>query len=109
MLEMNESDWKVFRQVHQTALERFFTRVVAEIAAIANDASKPDADRYHAIYQLQQSRDQELAQGFDNPRRSQAGFQLALLRRWQLVTDEEFSRFSPDIQSRVTGLEEFSR
>jgi hypothetical protein len=42
-----------------------------------------------------------LAQAFNDPRRSTAWLQLAIIRSRGLLTDEEFDRFSPETQGAV--------
>ena len=44
--EIKESDWKLFRQLHGIALERFSQRVLEEVRLAATDAK----DGYHGCY-----------------------------------------------------------
>jgi hypothetical protein len=50
--------------------------------------------RYLAVFQLIQRRDRELANTFDDLRRSTALRELALIQSHELLSDEEFGRFS---------------
>ena len=102
MIRMSEADWKRFRQVRELALERFCQRVLDECQAISADSSRSAYDRYLAIYELMQERDQAMANGFDAPRRSTAVIQLSILRSLDLVTPEEVAQFSPPIQAATT-------
>jgi hypothetical protein len=45
-----------------------------------------------------------LATLFDDPRRSNAWFQLSLIHSHDLLTIEEMQRFSPETQQRVSEL-----
>jgi hypothetical protein len=101
MRQISESDWKKFRQLHPLALERFCERVLSEVGPLAAASGKNAHERYLAVYQLIHKRNKELAQAFDDFRRSTALHQLALLRSWGLVTDEEFARFSFETQNVV--------
>lgn len=105
--EIKELDWRLFRQLQEVALQRFCARVLEEAGRIISDASKSYHDRYGDLYRLIHDRDRELAQAFDNPRRSTALIQICALRSRELLTDEEFARFSEDTRGavgRVLGL-----
>jgi hypothetical protein len=101
MPTISESDWKLYRQVHALALQRFCERVLSELSRVGAAKRKTAHERYLAVYKRLQRRDKELAEAFDHLRRSTAWRQLALMRSWGLVTDEEFARFSPETQGAV--------
>jgi hypothetical protein len=101
---ISEPDWKLFRQLRALALERFCERVLSEVGQLAADAGKSAHERYLAVFQLLQSRDKELAGAFDDFRRSTAWRQLAVLRSWGLLSEEEFARFSPETRGAVQAF-----
>jgi hypothetical protein len=97
-----ESDWKVFRQLHEIALERFCQRVLAEVEQLATDKRKQSShERYLAVFKLIKRRDKELAAAFDDLRRSTALRQLVCIQSHELLTDEEMGRFSPETREAV--------
>jgi hypothetical protein len=98
---ISEPDWKVFRQLQPLALERYCERVLTEIKQIAADSKKTSHERYLATYKLLQRRDRELADAFDDLRRSTALRQLACLQSHELLTDEEMARFSSETREVV--------
>jgi hypothetical protein len=100
-VQINEPDWQVFRRLQPIALERFCERILAEIGRIAADDRKNSHERYLAVYKLIHERDKQLADAFNDSRRSRASIQLGLMRFHGLVTDEEMARFSQDTQERV--------
>ena len=104
-----EADWKVFRQVRPVALDRFCTRVLAEVAEVRADAGKSNHERYLAIFKLLQRRDKELADAFNDFRRSTAVVQLARIQSLELLTEEEFGRFSAETRSAVQMILEMWR
>lgn len=99
--QINEPDWQVFRRLQPIALERFCERILAEIGRIAADDRKNGHERYLAVYKLIHKRDKELADAFDGMRRSRAEWQLALIQKHGLLTDEEMARFSPETRAKV--------
>jgi hypothetical protein len=104
MREINESDWKIFRQLHAVALERFCQRVLEDSERLHGDTSHSFYERYVAIYRLFDERDKEVARLFNDLRRSTALWQIAALKGRGLLTEEEFARFSQETQSRVAAL-----
>lgn len=98
-----EPDWKVLRQLHPIALERFCDRVLDEAQDILSNPAPTALERYRALDSLLDRRDRGLAQAFDDLRRSTAFLRLLSLRSRSLLTDDEFSRFSPETQARITS------
>ena len=99
--EIRESDWKVLKQLHAVALERFCQRVLSEIEGITTDASITPHQRYLAVYEAVRCRDKELANVFDNLRRSTAFMQIAALQSRGLLEKEEFLRFSDETRTLI--------
>jgi hypothetical protein len=98
---MTESEWKLFRQLREVALDRFCQRVLSEVCTLAADPGKSNHDRYLAMFKLLKRRDRELADAFNDPRRSTALRQLACIRSLGLLTEEEFARFRPETRASV--------
>lgn len=106
---MKESDCKILRRLHGIALERFCRRVLEEI----NDVTSGRAGDYHArylkVFALIKRRDREMARTFDDPRRSTAIALLTNLAEADLLTEEEFSQFSPQTRDTVEAILEMRR
>src|SRR5262245_53065912 len=96
-----EPDWRLFRQLHSVALERFCERVISQLQSHASDTRKNWHQRYLAIYNHIHDKNEEMAQAFDNPRRSSAFLQLAVIQRHGLLTPDEFARFSDETRQVV--------
>ena len=98
---MRESDWKLFRELHRTALERFCERVLGELSGIAADTTRTPHKRYLAVVEIVRRRDRALADAFDNPRRSTAVLQLRTIYSQGLLTEKEFARFSSETRDAI--------
>jgi hypothetical protein len=68
--------------------------LLEEIARVSSDADKTRHERYLGVFQLLQRRDSDLADTFDDLRRSTDMRQLALIQSHELLSEEEFDRFS---------------
>ena len=99
--EIKESDWKVFRRLHSIALERFCQRVIEEIRSVTVDCSKEDHDCYLKVFALLGDRDKEIAEAFNDPRRSNAFILLLSIKAKGLLTDEELMQFSPELREAI--------
>jgi hypothetical protein len=98
-----EADWKVFRSLHKTALERYCDRILVEVGSLMVDATKSPHERYLAVHRLIQERNNQMAELFDDLRRSTAAWQLFKLRREGIITDNEMASFSPVTQVRIAA------
>lgn len=107
--DIKESDWKLLRQMAPIALERFCQRILGELDRLGSDSTKSYHQRYLAIFKILQRRDKELGQAFDDLRRSTALIQLATLYSHDLLTEEEFLRFSPETRGVIELLLSRSR
>jgi hypothetical protein len=96
-----EADWKVFRSLHPIWIERFCKRVNGELLRVLSDDSRDPYEQYLAAYKLIHKRDKELASAFDDFRRSTAVFQIAIIRKLGVITDEELGRFSESTRASL--------
>ena len=91
-----ESDWKVFRELREAALQRFCKRVLDEVPRIAHDRALNHHDRY--------GEDKQLAHAFDNASRSRMIDQLVMIHALDLLSPSDLERFTPETRSRLERL-----
>lgn len=103
---MKESDWKRLRDLKPIALDRFCSRVLADIERASSDAAATSHQRYLAVYDLIQQRDKQLGRMFDGLSRSSAMGKLLLMHRAGLLTEDELALFSEEIRSVVAGSQD---
>ena len=95
---ISESDWKKFKKIKATALERFCGAALEEFEdAIANRDTSNHA-RYLYLYKLVENYDKRIALLFNDHSRSKAIMQLILLRQEGLVTDDELGTLSEELK-----------
>jgi len=107
--EFPESDWKTFRELRQVALERFCKRVLDEVPRFPLDTERSYHERYLELFRWLGERNDELAQAFDDPRRSQMLWQLAAIYAHGLLKPDEFARFTPQTCERIQLLAKEAR
>jgi len=93
-----ERDWKHLRSVHEPALQRFCTRVLADAAAIIQRSETSAHERYLQLSYLLHDRNDEMATAFDDLRRSTGLQRLIAMVGLDVVSREELAGFSPDVQ-----------
>jgi hypothetical protein len=104
MRDIPESDWKLLRQLHALALDRFCQRLLSEVSRLSSDATVNPHKRYLAVFKFVNQRNDELADAFDDMRRSTALLRLASMQSQDLLTDDEFRRFSEPTRNAVAAI-----
>src|SRR5207247_9174636 len=99
--DIPERDWKVFREIHRVARERFCEGVLSEIASASSASDQGAHERYLKVFEIVRDKDKELGALFDNPRRSAALGQLCMTPSADLFKDAELSRFSPETRNSI--------
>jgi hypothetical protein len=99
-----ESDWKVFRELRELALERFCKRVLEDLEPLLRDTSRNHHQRYLDVFRFLQARDEELARAFNDSGRSRMVFQLAAITAYRLVEPHELERFTERTRASVEFL-----
>jgi hypothetical protein len=100
--DISEGDWKVFRQLHPIARDRFCQQVLFEIGSISSAPSQSAHQRYLKVFHLLSDKDKQLAALFDDPRRSNARAHLCMIASAGLLTDEELSRFTEETRKSIS-------
>jgi hypothetical protein len=104
MREIKEADWKLLRKVHPAALERFCKQILTEVKRINSDGAKGYYQRYLDLWELLGRRNKEMAEAFDDLRRSRAIFRIASIKALGVLTEAEFSQFSQETREGVSLL-----
>ena len=105
-----ESDWKIFRELRELALDRFCKRILDELERLRLDTSRSHHERYLDVFRLLQDRDDEVAHAFNDPRRSRMLIQLAAIHAYDLLEPDEFARFTPETRDTIESFsKKFSR
>jgi hypothetical protein len=107
-MNINESDWKVFRRLHSIALERYCERALEDVRH-ATTGKGTYHDRYRKVYRVIHNHDKRIAAAFDDPRRSTAFLLLANIIAEELLTEEELQQFSPEAQERIESIKRMQR
>jgi len=91
---MIESDWKIFKQIKEKAIELFCTKALHEFEVIITDKNEHVHDRYARLYKQVKKTDKRMAQIFNDHSRSKATMQLIAIRSENLAEEKLLSKLS---------------
>ena len=100
--DIPELDWKLFRQLHRIALDRYCQQVLDEIALIAADTQETPHEHYLRIYKVIHQRDRTMSEAFNDLRRSTAIMRLLTICSHGLITEDEIARFTQDTRDAIS-------
>lgn len=104
-MNVPESDWKLLRKLHETALQRYCARVLDEYRAVLDRTSGSPHARFLELFELTHSRNRQLAGAFDDLRRSTAFHRLIAMRKLGVVTEEDLLPFSAETRAKLERLD----
>ncbi len=104
MNSIPEKDWKVFRDLHGTLMERFCERVLQEVVRVASNPNQDPSERFFAVSKLMRQSSKDMNDLGDH-RRSTAFFIIARMHnREKLFLADEFEKFSQESREQILGL-----
>lgn len=89
-----EADWQHLRKLKPLALDRFCARILGQIVRSSRASGKSNHERYLAVYRLIQRRDRDIADAFNDMRRSTAMSCILAMHQLGLFTADEIAGFS---------------
>jgi hypothetical protein len=105
MAQFPEREWKKLRKIRDRALSRFCARSLAKIRAkVEGDDAGNEHEAFLGICRLVRKQNRELADLFDDWRRSTA---LVTLMGWAkagVITEEEFQSFAEETKESVRAF-----
>lgn len=101
MQVIDEADWKVFRDLKPIALDRFCARILGEADDILAQPETSPHQRYLALYRHIHDRDKDVANIFNDFKRSTATWHILLICQAGLLQEEEMARFTPHLRQMI--------
>ena len=101
---MIESDWKIFKQIKEKAIERFCEIVLSEFRECMDDESTHIHNRYLLNYKLVQNRNKKMSLLFDGHSRSTAWLQLLAIRGEGLADEDLLSKLTDEFREKTNPI-----
>ena len=102
-LEIEERDWKRWRQLTPILLDRFCEGVLRKAATFSASPGSSH-EQFLALHRFLGDSNRDVARVFDNPRRSTALVQIAAAVSLGIMTAEELASFSEEFRDRVEAI-----
>ena len=99
-----ESDWKVFRELREVALQRFCSRIFDTLDQMRKNESGTHYERYVELYRWLHDRNDEMDAAFSDVRRSTMVLHLSTIASLGLLERGELERFTPETRRIVESL-----
>jgi len=104
MRQFPEKDWKVIRKLKDQLLQDFCDDTLNQLKPIINNQENGSHKAYLKLWKVLNKKDDELANMFNDLRRSTAYFKLAAWRNSGILADRDFKRFSEETQYLIHSL-----
>ena len=98
---MKESDWKVFTDIKDKAIEKYCTLALEESQKVISDQKEHVHNRYLLLYKLLQNRNKQMSLLFDGHSRSKAWIQLIAIRSEGLADETLISKLSDEFRNET--------
>jgi nitrogen fixation/metabolism regulation signal transduction histidine kinase len=104
MDNIQEKDWKIVRSMKDKVLDLACERILDKFSAVIKDHDRSNHAKYRELYKAIHKENKQIANMFDDFKRSSALFQIALWKLNNLITDEEVAQFSPETQEHIQAM-----
>ena len=104
MSDIRESDWKIARSMKDNALDLACKQILEKASKIIESDDEGNHAKYLVLWKVMRAEDKQIAFMFDDFKRSTAIQQVSSWKRRGLITEEEFSSFSPETQERIESM-----
>lgn len=98
---MKESDWKIFKEIKEKAIERFCESALNEFREVMDKEDEHIHNRYLLHFKLVQNRNRQMALIFDDHTRSKAHLQLLAIRGEGLADESLVSKLSEEFRKQT--------
>lgn len=104
MSSIPEKDWKLLRAMKDEKLNQACGGILERIEAELKNKGKENHKAYLEVWEVVNSSNREIAEMFDDLRRSNAVLKLASWRRYGLLTEKELNEFSEETRSTIEAI-----
>lgn len=104
MKSIKESDWKIYKELREIALERYCKRSLEKVRKIIDENIGDSEERFLTMTREAHHLHKHFGHLFDDFRRLTAIRQLSIYYADELLTHDEISRLSEDGRDQVVSL-----
>ncbi len=101
-----ESDWKKFRSIVPSLLERYLEKLIPDLTATLQDESQTPTERFWSAHERMNKIEKILRDCLDGHSRSRMMSYVFLMVRHQMLIEEDLAGFSEELRERVNMISE---
>jgi len=109
MKPIAEKDWKLLRAMKDEKLNQACGEILRKIESEITGNENENHKSYLKVWDLVNSSDREIAEMFNDLRRSNAVLKLASWMRNGLLTEKEVNEFSEETRSTIEAITSYKR
>ena len=99
-----EKDWKLMRSMKDAKLNQVCEQILGGVGLVIINKGNENHKAYLDVWEKVQAGDGEIAEMFNDLRRSNAILKLVAWRRYGLLTESELSGFSEETRSTIQAI-----
>ena len=104
MSGIKEKDWKIIRALKDEKLNALCADILGEINQEISNKKEQNHKAYLKVWDIVNTRDKDVADMFNDLRRSNAVYKLALWYKNGYLTEKELNEFSEETRSIINAL-----
>jgi hypothetical protein len=104
-MEPNKSDWKKFRDSLDKWRERYLQRKNIEIRSILENKDLNETKKFWGIVEVQKKESKKLRDCLDHISRSNMTLQMALMKKYEMIDQNDIQEFSDELQIFLKEIE----
>jgi len=105
MKAISENDWKLLRSMKDAKLNEVCEQVLGTVGSVIINKGSENHKAYLEVWEKIQTGDSDIAEMFNDIRRSNAILKLVAWKRYGLLTESELNGFSEETRSTIKAID----
>jgi len=102
MSSVPDKDWKLFCKLQAELTEKACENMFTQVEEIAKQRRGKEHQSYLNLYQLIKTVDIKITEMFNNPTPHNVFFKLVALKKFGVLSDQQWDMFSAETRERIT-------
>jgi len=104
MSNSHEKDWKLFRKLQSELTAKACDLIFRKVEKVSQNRTGNEHQSYLDLYDLIKKEDDKLGEMLNNPTRNTLDLKILALRKYKVLSDEQFQMFSEEKQERINRI-----
>jgi len=99
-----EKDWKLLKSMKDAKLNQVCEQILWAVSSVIINKGNENHKAYLEVWEKVQTGDSDVAEMFNDLRRSNAVLKLAVWQRYGLLAERELNEFSEETKSTIVAI-----